>query len=373
MTPEANKALSKAKIDIMAAENAVFFCVVMLSLHHLWDNAQPTAYTNGTVIGYNSDFFLSLPREERAGVVLHETLHVALMHVLRGEHFDKVKFNIAADHVINIIIRDAGFKLPDWVLCDYRYRGMSTEQVYALLPDKPPGQCQMADDIRDTPAEKRDAMQDAIDDILVQAVLQSRIQGDKPGTVPGELERYVDQILNPEIPWFRILKPLITQLARDDFSYRRVNRRFMPRYTLPGMFSEKICNLAVGDDVSGSVTRVQHNHFAAETMAILKGLKPEKITFLQFDTRIVETDELKAPRDMQRVRFKGGGGTDIEPLMKWADKHRPAALIVFSDGEFTPATTNPRLPVFWIINGNPNFKAPFGKVIPYTFNGPRTV
>jgi predicted metal-dependent peptidase len=371
MTPEADKALSKAKIAVMDAPDTVFFTVIMLSLQHIWDDTQPTAYTNGTVIGYNSTFFLSIPPDERAGVVLHEVLHVALLHVLRSVGFDSGKYNAAADYVINLIVRKAGFKLPNWVLYDTRYTGMTTEQVYALLPDANRPQNKMEGDIRSVPEEDRDVIQDILDDIIVQAVTRSHAQGDKPGTVPGELERYVDKLVNPEVPWNRVLRHLMTNFAKNDYSYQRINRRFMPHYILPSLYSVKICDIAIGDDVSSSVTQAQHNHFAAESLAILKSLKPEKITFLQFNTQITQVDVLRTPGDMGRVRFKGGGGTNIEPLMKWAQENKPACLIVFTDGDFAPATTNPRVPVFWVINGNPRFRAPFGTVIPYTFNGPR--
>lgn len=373
MHSKANAALSKAKLDLMGADNAVFFSVVMLSLHHLFDDSQPTAYTDGRVVGYNTQFFMDLSREERVGILLHETLHVAFLHPVRAMGYDdQRRANEAMDYVINLIIRDAGFKLPSIALYNPKYRGMSWEQVYNLLPPTPPSPPFGIVDLRQPPTDTVEELKDIIDDILVQAAIQSRMKGDKPGSIPGDLARYVDALINPEVPWEKILRSMLNKFARDDYSYRRPNRRIKSKFIIPGLFSEKICDIAIGDDVSGSVTQLQHNHFAAETNYILKKLKPEKVTFLQFDTRITQVDVLKGPKDMDRVRFKGGGGTDIEPLMQWAQQNKPACLIVFSDGEYRPPVTNPKVPIFWIINGNPNFTAPFGKVIPYNFTGPRS-
>lgn len=368
MTPEADKALSKAKLKIMSADNTVFISNVMLSLNHIWDNSQPTAYTDGTVVGYNSDFFMASSPEHQAFYVFHETWHPAFLHILRGEGYDPEKYNIAADHVINLMAKEQGFSVPDWAYCDAQYRGMSTEQIYALLPDKPSKPHRMVD-LRKPPDKEH--IKDVLDDILVRASIQSRMGGDKPGTIPGELEFYIDKLINPEIPWHHHLRRFMNAFARDDYSLRRPNRRFMPQYILPGMFSEKIGEIVVGEDVSGSVTKFQHQHFVAETKSILKGLKPDKVTFIQWDTRITKVDDLKLPKDADRVRMKGGGGTNVNPLMQWAKDNKPVCLIIFTDGFFGRPHIDPRVPVIWVINGNPHFKAPFGKVITYNFNGPR--
>jgi hypothetical protein len=157
MTPEANAALSKAKLQLMSSPEAVFFSVVMLSLQHIWDETQPTAYTNGRLCGYNPSFFMRCTPRERVGLILHETLHVALLHICRALSFDSpMKFNMAADYVINLIIIDAGFELPPGALIDEQYRDMSVEEVYALLPDDPAGPDMMWDLRPATPEEVRE-------------------------------------------------------------------------------------------------------------------------------------------------------------------------------------------------------------------------
>ena len=362
----ANKALEKTRITLMGSDNAVFFCSVMLSMVHIWDNKQPTAYTDGRVIGYNIMFFMGLTPKQRVGLVLHETLHVAFCHVLRAMGLDPLLYNYAADYVINLIIIAAGFELPPGALYDRKYEGMNVEQVYALLPKDMPQPDGFMDDIRDPgddPGEI-EKLREELDDILVQAVQMSNSSEDKPGSVPSEIEFYVESLLNPVIPWNRLMKSFMTKFAKDDYSYKKFNKRYMP-ILLPSLYSEKVADFAVGTDTSCSVTDKQYGHYVAETMNLLKWLKPDKIHFLQFDTKLKTVYELNSQADFEKVKFTGRGGTNVEPLMKWAEKNRPTCLVVFSDGDFREPKTNPKIPVLWIVHDNPTFKAPFGKVIQF--------
>ena len=48
-----------------------------------------TAATDGKDIFYNADFLQSLPTPQQDGLILHEVLHAALLHVLRRGLRDK--------------------------------------------------------------------------------------------------------------------------------------------------------------------------------------------------------------------------------------------------------------------------------------------
>lgn len=366
---KANKALENTKIAMMVSSNAVFFSAVMLAMKHVWDADHPTAYTNGKVIGYNPSFFMETTDAQKVGLMLHETLHVAFMHVCRGSNFDPKRYNIAADYVINLIITDAGFELPDGALYDKQYKDMSTEEVYALLPKKiePPPNF-MLDIVCPGEDEKElDKLKNTLDDILVQAALQSEASEDKPGSVPGDVQFYIDGLLKPIIPWHRLMKSFFTQFTKDDYSYQKINKRFMPDFLLPSLYSEKVCNVAVATDTSGSVTDYQYSHYCSETHSLLRWLKPDMTHFIQFDSTIKSVYELKNLKDFSAVEFTGRGGTRVDPVMQWALENKPACLIVFSDGDFRKPTINPRVPVLWIVHDKPDFKAPFGKVIHFAF------
>jgi predicted metal-dependent peptidase len=94
-------------------------------------------------------------------------------------------------------------------------------------------------------------------------------------------------------------------------------------------------------------------------------MKPEKITVIQFDTEIKSVNEVRNVRELMHINFTGRGGTLINPVLEWANKNKPQLLLVFSDGEFRFYDTETKTNTLWLIHGNPDFSAPFGKTIHY--------
>jgi predicted metal-dependent peptidase len=60
-------------------------------------------------------------------------MHPALHHHVRRSGRDPKRWNVACDFAINPLLVDAGLSLPDGVLIDNRFRGMSAEQIYNIL------------------------------------------------------------------------------------------------------------------------------------------------------------------------------------------------------------------------------------------------
>lgn len=355
-------ALNKAKIQLMSRADSAFFTTVCFSLKHVWDSTIPTAATNGTSLYFNPDFFMSLSPEERIFVLVHESLHVALLHMDRLSTRTHAKWNVAADHVINLILKERGFKMPACGLADPQYTGMSSEQVYAVLPEQDPSKTDM--DILDgegTPEELRQT----VEDILIRASIQSKMQNDKPGTIPGEIEIFLNGLLKPKLPWHRILQKYLHAMAKDDYSFRKPNRRFFPTHYLPSLYSEKLMSIAIAVDISGSVSDGQFKRFISEIASILKMMKPEKISLVQFDTVIHSVNEIQNLQQLSKVRFIGRGGTAIAPVIDWVNINKPQLLVTFTDGEFRFRSQVTKTPAIWLIHENPDFTAPFGKVIHY--------
>jgi len=90
----------------------------------------PTMATNGVFLRYNPAFVDTLNAATLAGVLAHEVMHPALQHHTRRSKRDPVRWNEACDYAINPLLLDAGLSLPDDVLVDPRFRGMSAEQIY---------------------------------------------------------------------------------------------------------------------------------------------------------------------------------------------------------------------------------------------------
>ena len=90
-----------------------FFAALMMFANIYPSKKIDTAATNGKDIYVNEDFLKSLKSKEQNALLLHEVLHVALLHVPRIGSRDKRVWNIAADIVVNdLIIRNTSFDLP---------------------------------------------------------------------------------------------------------------------------------------------------------------------------------------------------------------------------------------------------------------------
>lgn len=356
------KALNKAKINLMSRPDSAFFTTVCFSLKHIWDDTIPTACTNGKEIRFSPQFFMSLDSEEQVFLLLHESMHVAYIHMDRLQERDPQKWNEAADHVINLQLIDRGFKMPKMGLADLKYRGMGTEEVYKLLPEK--DRSKQDQDLKPFEGDSEE-LKEAVQDILVRASVQSKMQGDRVGTIPGDIQLFLDNLFAPKLPWNRILQKYLNAFSKSDYSYKKPNRRFFPQYFLPSLHSQKLMDIAIAVDISGSVRDEDFKTFVSEIHSMLRMMKPSKINLIQFDTEIHSDDVIRSTLDLANVKFKGRGGTDIRPVLEWADENKPQLLLVFTDGDFNFYGTTTKAKALWLIHNNKEFKAPFGKTIHY--------
>jgi len=371
-----DQALTKAKIALMSSKNSAFFTTLCFSIKHSWSNKIPTACASGLDIFYNPEFFMSLTAEEQVFLLLHETLHIAFLHVERLDNFEHVRWNIACDHVINNILVAKGFKMPKGGLCDKKYKDMSSEEVYSKLENVSPPPAFHMDLSRENSSEAGSGdemaidsgMKDKIDSILVRArTVAEMTSPEAVGSIPAELEIYINNLVNPQIPWYRALRRYFNKAVKTNYSFRKPNRRYFPDMLLPSQHCEGIGELATATDTSGSVSQNQFDHFISEVHGLFKQVKPPSIRFLQFDTHIKSDDTVTSIADFGKVKFTGRGGTRIQPVMDWAIKNKPHVLLIFTDGYFSPPSELPNCPIIWIIHSNTKFKSPKGTVINYTF------
>jgi predicted metal-dependent peptidase len=370
MQVDKDKALNRAKIALMSRPDSVFLSTILFSLDFHWDSVIPTACTDGITLKVNPDWFVSLSENKRVGLLAHEAWHVAFQHMIRGMGLDPVRFNKAADYVINNMLISQGFELPDGGLWDKQYNNMSTEQVYALLPVSDPNDPYDCDVIYGDDGSKSDeeiaAIEEKVTSIILKAATQSKIEKDKAGTIPGEIEELIEALRNPLLPWNIILQNYMSEYAKEDYSYRIPNRKYFPEFYLPSMYSESITNIAVAVDASGSVRSHEFSAFLSEIEDFRVNLQPKSTTIIGFDTKIVSEVVLTESDSIDQVKFIGRGGTNLSPVFNHFDKNPPTVLIVFSDLDCEKITKAPEYDVIWICVNNPKATVDFGKLIHIT-------
>lgn len=358
----ADIALSKAKIDLMRRPESTFFTTLCFSLKTKWDTSILTAATDNKTIFINPHAYLALTPGQRVSRLLHETMHVALLHFLRKGSRNHQKWNAACDFYINLMLTDAGFEKIETWLWDEQYRGMSSEQIYALLPEDQA--CDM--DLLPPPDDDKENIEQAVQDMVMRAVTQARMAGDKPGSIPGEIQVYVDSLVKPKLPYHTILRRYLQSYDKNDYSFRKPNRRFFPQHYLPSLWSESLMAIDFAVDISASVSDDEFKQFIGDIAGVLKMMKPPSMRLVQFNTKITGEDTIKTVQELKKVEFHGRGGTAIGPVLNWANEHKSRVLLVFTDGEFRwPDIDVKHTDLIWLIHNNPGFTAPVGKVIHY--------
>jgi len=383
------KILNKAKIGLMDPATKskggcpVFYSSILFSLKFYWADDRPTAGIDGKNLFINPGWFCSLKDMERVGLLAHEVLHLALRHIDQFHLYNRKKYspeiefdlwNRAGDYVINYMLRRAGYTLPPGGLYDSRFDGMATFQVYHILHNEcdpiiwVPGDGDIIFPVSGNvdDQQKHNRLQKDITQILLKAQLNSELAGE--GNVPGNVIRTLNKMVYTRLPFEIILANYMTNYARDNYSYRRPNRRYMPEWYLPGYFSERLCNLACIFDLSGSVSDTQLASFRNGLRIISEELQPEKITLVEFDTSITNVTVLESTSDVMKIEFHGGGGTRIEPVLEWITENKPEVSLVFTDGDFRQRDEwfdNISTDIIWLIEGNSDWTATKGKVIHY--------
>lgn len=94
------------------------------------DHSLPTLATDGRNMWVNPAFWASLSLDLKIAALAHEVGHKMLLHCSRRGARHPMLWNIAADFVVNAILKKNGFQLgADW-LYDPKYEGWTVEAVY---------------------------------------------------------------------------------------------------------------------------------------------------------------------------------------------------------------------------------------------------
>lgn len=167
------------------------------------------------------------------------------------------------------------------------------------------------------------------------------------GTEPGEWSRWVEQVLEPVVPWQRVLASALRRAiawvnGHSDYTYRRPSRRqaASPKIVLPAMHSPTP-TVAILVDSSGSVDDGLLAAALAEIDGVLRALGSgtDGVSVLTCDAAVHTVSKVRRARDVSLV---GGGGTDMRPgiAASSALRPRPEILIVLTDG-YTPWPDHP--------------------------------
>lgn len=319
----------------------------------------PTAAVDGRNFYYNRDFVNKLDLEETVFLVGHEVGHCIYEHFLRRGDRDGKIWNMAGDYKINaMLVRENIGRLIDKVtpLYDKKYATDEwyTENVYDDLIQKGAAPEQTldvhlemegegdgsGDNGKDGKGKRPTISKDdakAISDELKNAIIQAA-QSVGAGNVPGDIRRMVGELTEPKMDWRQMIRVSLESNLVSDFTFMRPNRKSQfSNVVLPGMKKDQQIDIAIGLDVSGSISDLDTRDFLSEVQGIMDQFESYKIRIWCFDTKVSGYDEFNSDdgRPVTEFKMTGGGGTDFMPNWTFMKEREiePDQFIMFTDGE----------------------------------------
>ena len=359
----------KLKLFMYSKKNVAFLGRLLCSITFEWDTKIPTACTNGIRIVFNPYFFLAMSEKERAFVLYHELWHIALLHCGKIKDLNQEVWNIATDYVINNMAYEDGLidnsgilsSIQFEILFEPKYAGWSSERVYEDLLKSSKIKSkkgQVLDQLEPEPEGQAHKVATAV----VQAYQTAKLCN-KAGELPGDFIDTISKFLNPVMPWEAIFQNFFNELANDDYSYRRPNKRYTD-IILPTLVSDgRLDHIVWFFDTSGSISDSMLLRFSSEMAYVYNTHKPSRMTFIQFDAKIQKIIEYEDDVDITDVVIRGRGGTNLGQVEQWLHKYNPNAAVIMTDLYCDPMRQDPNIPIIWAVSGNDRPSVPFGKII----------
>jgi len=401
----------QSRLDLVL--DAPFWGTLAFKLTTSFDKSVETTHVDGRHIKVNPDYYEKLTPAQRNGQFAENIIHCAQKHIFRRGGRDLARWNAAADQASWEIISklqnatDGRIIMPPNGHCKPKYAGLSTEEIYHVMEQEeqenkqngqPPPPSYQSGGSFDEPAPddkgdddkgdgdgKGDQPQDGDGkgdqpappqpapsleeewDSAVQEAAIAEIQRNQ-GNMPAWLKHLVDEISQPKVPWTDLVREFCHRLSRDDYSFRRPNKRFLRHgIVLPSLYSESLGKIVGAFDTSGSIFCYPKlvASLLSEFQGILDLCKPETMALMSCDTQVHQNVDFYPGDSLLDFHPEGGGGTDFRPVFAAIDElpEPPACLIFLTDLEGRFPDEEPPYPVLWANFGNPRYKAPFGTTI----------
>ena len=303
---------------------------------------------------YNPDFFEDMEERKVKGVLIHEFYHLIFKHVTsrRPENIPMIVWNIATDLAINSMI--GADNLPDNCCIpggkqfeDYPL-GKTAEFYLEMMKDDE----QFGDGkggFKDMEGEdgsdlgnfddhggwdeltedERQMVEERAKDIMEKAAKDANNSGRGWGSVSNGIKRDIMERLKTRVNWKKVLRAFIGAAQRADKSntMRRINRRFP--YIHAGRKVNRVANIAISIDQSGSVSDQELNAFFNE---LNKLSELATFTVIPFDTQVAEDKvyvwKKGEKRKWDRVMY---GGTCFNAPTDYVNKGNFDGHIVLTD------------------------------------------
>lgn len=371
------RAISAAMLHLR--RHSPFFATLCLFARLRPTDSIPTAATDGKDIFYNPTWLSTLlPTPARLrGLLIHEVLHAALLHVQRRGGREPLRWNIAADVVVNGMIdaekaRALGstgvleLDLPDGAVREPKLAHLQVEEIYELLEGRADLGCMQ--DLVDGGGGLDALGLGELEEAAAQwrsALNQASTLARQAGKMPGGGDREMATAAVPQVDWRAALWRYLVQTPNDFQGY---DRRFFSRGLYVDALEGQSLRVFIGVDTSGSIDGEMLGIFLAEVEGILSAYPHIQAALYYVDYQIHGPYPLG--RGDTPPQPKGGGGTSFVPFFDALeaegvdDPYGQSVAVYLTDGygEFPKAAP---IDTLWVVTpgGLDNEGFPFGEVV----------
>ena len=185
------------------------------------------------------------------------------------------------------------------------------------------------------------------------------------GTIPEHLANIVRAALRPQIRWQEVLAQFVTSCYGGSRRWLPPNRRHISQGLYLQSSRKERLQAAVAIDTSGSTT-ADLPQFFSELTSLLNTFGDYELTVMQCDCEIQNVEKFDAYNPFHSTDWKayGHGGTDFRPPFIYVTEHpeiEPSCLIYITDGCGSAPDNPPPYPVLWILTGDGEKPAPWGR------------
>lgn len=377
---EYQRRLLLARIRILT--NYGFYGIMLENMAFGLDPDCDTAYTDGSKICFSPKFMESLSDSELDFILMHEVMHVALKHCLRGLKYDQNLFNIACDIVVNSnILKSKGMNLDaikvNGVASMHQIEGkegylFTAEEVYEkLLKHCTKVPQSTLDDHSKWGMGNGEAQEDEINAkiIAIKDMEDRAHQNGKPGvgSIPVGVERLVKELKESRVNWRELLNEFI-EFEINDYTLLPPDRRYESEFFMPSFseMDESVEDVLFMVDTSGSMTIEDITLVYSEINGAIQAFDGRLKGFIGFfDAKVYTPIPFDSSIDLTKLIPKGGGGTSFHCVFNYVMQmeNKPKYLIILTDGyaPFPKEEEKGNIPLLWLLT-NDEVKPPYGKV-----------
>ena len=401
----AEQRIAKAYVAITSKDRYMPLAGVLSIGNKTVSDDIPTACTNGRDELYGRAFVDSLTDAELRFLILHECYHKMYRHLTTWKHLHDKNHGIAnqaCDYNINgklvdenkddgfaTMPRDADGKYMG--LFDEKFREgdgwMDTAKIFGILDDGNDdgegGNESGGDDSQGTSCAQGqgfdehdwEGANELSDDEVRELTKEIDIAIRQGAMVAGKLgsngNRNLDELMQPQVDWREVLREFVqTTCTGSDYStWKRPNRRYIGAdIYMPSGITERIDELVLAIDTSGSISDTAVALFLSEVQSICTTVKPDKVRVLYWGHEVVG-DEVYGVNELDTLvkstKVRGGGGTDVECVTAYMDEHKisPQAAVILTDGYLYGGWGKWVCPTLWCVLDNKSATPDTGKVV----------